>query len=211
GPAIIQMQYGWPHLYDTACRDVSDVVQILKGKLGTVNSVNDAFCKVGGKYLAVPYCQAPNAWTYRTDLWQQAGLTGFFKTWDELAAAGRQLKNNGLNPIAVSLGHAYGDALTMWYPVLWDHGGRGVSPGCQPRGPQGISTLNLIFNHAVMKWTQEEETAKAFILYLMDPTNYAKWLNASVGYNAGPFKALANAQIYQTDTKLKPFHDVVGT
>jgi ABC-type glycerol-3-phosphate transport system substrate-binding protein len=287
GPDIIQMQYGWPHLYDTACLDVTDVVNILKVKLGAVNPVNDAFCKVGGKYLAVPYTQVPNAWTYRTDLWQQAGLTGFFKTWDELAADGRQLKNKGQHPIAVSLGHAYGDAITMWYPVLWDHGGREVSPdgkhvtinsagtraavkwaidtwqsgyisqntlswldpdnnqayhsglitatlngasiyikevytaatnhqfaavsnnAPQPRGPLGASTLNLIFDHAVMKWTQEEETAKAFILYLMDPTNYTKWLNASVGYNAGPFNAISNASIYPQDPKLKPFLDVV--
>lgn len=288
GPDIIQMQYGWPHLYDTACLDVTDVVTMLKKQLGTINTVNDAFCKVGAKYLAVPYCQVPNAWTYRTDFWQQAGLSGFFTTWQELAADGKQLKSKNLAPIAVSLGHAYGDAITMWYPVLWDFGGREVSPDGKhvtissssteaalkwaidawrngyisqntlswldpdnnqayhsglitatlngasiyikevyttttnhkyaavsdnagmPRGPQGASTLNLIFNHAVMKWSQEVETAKAFILYLMDPTNYNKWLNASVGYNAGPFKALSNAQIFQQDTKLKPFLDVVG-
>src|SRR5215472_7299342 len=287
GPDIIQMQYGWPHLYDTACLDVSDVVAILKDRVGAVNPVNDAFCKVNGKYLAVPYCQVPNAWTYRTDLWQQAGLTGFSKTWDELAAAGKQLKSKNLQPIAVSLGHAYGDAITMWYPVLWDFGGREVSSdgkhvtinsketldavnwaiktwhsgaisqntlswldpdnnqayhsglitgtlngasiyikevyttatnhkfaavsdnAAQPKGPSGNATLNLIFNHAVMKWTQEEETAKAFILYLMDPANYQKWLNASVGYNAGPFHGLANADIFQQDPKLKPFQDVV--
>jgi multiple sugar transport system substrate-binding protein len=288
GPDIIQMQYGWPHLYDTACLDVSDVVGILKGRLGTVNTVNDAFSKVNGKYLAVPYCQVPNAWTYRTDLWAQAGLGGFFTTLDDLVAAGKQLKSKNLPPIAVSLGHAYGDAITMWYPVLWNHGGREVSPdgkhvtisssqteaalkwainawqngyisqntlswldpdnnqayhsglitttlngasiyikevyttatnhkfaavsnnAVQPKGPTGNATLNLIFNHAVMKWTQEEETAKAFILYLMDSTNYTKWLNASVGYNAGPFHALSNATIFETDTKLKPFLDVVG-
>jgi len=288
GPDIIQMQYGWPHLYDTACTDVSDLVDMLKTKLGTVNQVNDAFCKVNGKYLAVPYCQVPNAWSYRTDLWQQAGLSGFFTTWDELASDGKQLKSKGLPPIAVSLGHAYGDAITMWYPVLWDFGGREVSPdgkhvtinsketmdavnwaistwksgaisqntlswldpdnnqayhsglitatlngasiyiketyttatnhkfapvtdnAAQPKGRQGASTLNLIFNHALMKWSNEAETAKAFILYLMDPTNYQKWLNASVGYNAGPFKALSNADIFQKDTKLKPYLDVVG-
>src|SRR5947209_15953333 len=120
GPDIIQMQYGWPHLYDTACMDVTDLVDMLKGKLGSVNQVNDAFSKVNGRYLAVPYCQVPNAWTYRTDLWQQAGLTNFFSTWDELASNGKQLKSKNLPPIAVSLGHAYGDAITMWYPVLWD-------------------------------------------------------------------------------------------
>lgn len=287
GPDIIQMQYGWPHLYDTALVDVTDVVTILKSKLGAINQVNDAFCKVGSKYLAVPYCQVPNAWTYRTDLWQQAGLNGLFTTWSELAADGMQLKSKNLPPIAVSLGHAYGDAITMWYPVLWDFGGREVSPdgkhvtinsketeaavkwamdawrngyisqntlswldpdnnqayhsglitatlngasiyikevyttatnhkfaavsdnAAMPKGPSGQLTLNLVFNHAVMKWTKEEETAKAFLLYLMDSTNYAQWLNQSVGYNAGPFKALSNADIYQKDTKLKPFLAVV--
>jgi multiple sugar transport system substrate-binding protein len=288
GPDIIQMQYGWPHLYDSACMDVTDVVDTLKGKLGTVNQVNDAFCKVNGRYLAVPYCQVPNAWSYRTDLWQQAGLSGFFTSWDQLASDGAQLKSRGLPPIAVSLGHAYGDAITMWYPVLWDFGGREVSSdgkhvtinsketldavnwaiktwrggaisentlswldpdnnqayhsglitatlngasiyikevyttatnhkfapvtdnAAMPSGRLGAATLNLIFNHAIMKWTNEAETAKAFILYLMDPTNYQSWLNASVGYNAGPFKALSNADVFQKDTKLKPFLDVVG-
>src|SRR5947199_6395740 len=128
GPDIIQMQYAWPHLHDSACLDVTDVVKILKGKLGAVNQVNDSFSKVNGKYLAVPYCQVPNAWTYRTDLWQQAGLGGWFTTWDQLAADGKQLKNKNLPPLAVSLGHAYGDSITMWYPVLWDFGGREVSP-----------------------------------------------------------------------------------
>src|SRR5437016_7620602 len=103
GPDIIQMQYGWPQLYDTACLDVTDVVNILKKKLGAVNQVNDAFCKVNGKYLAVPYCQVPNAWTYRTDLWQQAGLTSFFTTWEELATDGRQPKSKNLPPLAVRL------------------------------------------------------------------------------------------------------------
>jgi multiple sugar transport system substrate-binding protein len=288
GPDIIQMQYAWPHLYDSACLDVSDVVHTLKGKLGAVNPVNDAFCRVNGKYLAVPYCQVPNAWTYRSDLWQQAGLSGFFTTWDQLATDGRQLKEKGLPPIAASIGHAYGDAITMWYPVLWDFGGREVSSDGKhvtissketesalkwaintwrngyisqntlswldpdnnqayhsglitatlngasiyikevyttatnhkfaavttnagmPKGAKGTSTLNLIFDHAVMKWTKEEETAKAFLLYLMDKANYTNWLNASVGYNAGPFKGLSNAEVFQKDTKLKPFLDVVG-
>jgi multiple sugar transport system substrate-binding protein len=288
GPDIIQMQYGWPHLYDSACMDVSEFVGALKTNLGSVNSVNDAFCKVNGKYLAVPYCQVPNAWTYRTDLWQAAGLTNFFTTWDELAADGKQLKAKNQPPIAVSLGHAYGDAITMWYPVLWDFGGREVSSDGKkvtinsketlnainwaidawkngyisqntlswldpdnnqayhsglitatlngasiyirevyktdtghkfaavsdnagmPKGPSGLETLNLIFNHAIMKWTPEADTCKAFIAYLMQPENYTKWLNASVGYNGGPFQKLSSADIFNTDKKLKPFQDVIS-
>jgi multiple sugar transport system substrate-binding protein len=289
GPDIIQMQYGWPHLYDTACLDLTDFVGILRNQLGTINSVNDAFCKVNGKYLAVPYCQVPNAWSYRTDYWSQAGLNNFFTTWTELASAGKALKDKNLPPIAVSLGHAYGDAITMWYPVLWDFGGAEVSPdgkkvtinsketlaavnwaidtwkngyisqntlswldpdnnqayhsglitatlngasiyikevyktdtghkyaavtdnAAMPKGPKGLETLNLIFNHAIMKWTEEADTAKAFIAYLMQPDNYAKWLNASVGYNGGPFQKLTSADIFTTDPKLKPFQQVIGT
>src|ERR1700738_1269943 len=91
GPDIIQMEYGWPHLYEQSCVDVSGDVAYLKGKLGTIHPVNDAFCKVNGKYRAIPYTQVPNAWSYRTDIWQSAGLTKFPTTWDELAAAGKTL------------------------------------------------------------------------------------------------------------------------
>ena len=39
----------------------------------------------------------------------------------------------------------------------------------QPGGPKGLSTLNLIFNHAVMSWSPEQETARAFLLWAMEP------------------------------------------
>src|SRR6202158_4369318 len=42
GPDIIQMEYGWPHLYETSCVDVTADVNYLKGKLGAIHPVNDA-------------------------------------------------------------------------------------------------------------------------------------------------------------------------
>jgi len=284
GPDIIQMEYGWPHLYEQACTDLTADVNYLKGKLGAIHQVNDAFCKVGDVYRAIPYTQVPNAWSYRTDMWQQAGLSKFPTTWDELASNGKQLSDKKLGQIAVSLGHAYGDAITMWYPVLWDFGGREATAdgktvtinsketlaavnwaintwnsnsiaqntlswldpdnnqayhsglisatlngasiylkekninkkyidvtdnAAQPGGPKGLSTLNLIFNHAVMKWSQEQETARAFLLYAMDHDNYSKWMSVAGGYNAGPYAAFTNDPVWGTDPKLKPFHDVV--
>jgi multiple sugar transport system substrate-binding protein len=284
GPDIIQMEYGWPHLYETSCVDVSADVAYLKGKLGAVHPVNDAFCKVNGKYRAIPYTQVPNAWSYRTDMWQTAGLSKFPTTWEELAAAGKTLTDKKLGQIAVSLGHAYGDAITMWYPVLWDFGGREATPdgktvtinsaetlaavnwainawksnsiaqntlswldpdnnqayhsglisatlngasiylkeklinhkydqvtdnAAQPGGPKGISTLNLIFNHAVMTWSPEQETARAFLLWAMDPPQYSKWMGVASGYDAGPYATFTNDPVWSTDPKLKPFHDVV--
>src|SRR5438552_6290307 len=92
GPDIIQMQYGWPQLYTDACLDVSNEVNILIGKLGKPDPVNEAYCKVNGTWRAIPYTIVPNAWTYRTDYFQQAGVTTFPKTWDELTTAAAKLK-----------------------------------------------------------------------------------------------------------------------
>ncbi|TMC68640.1 MAG: extracellular solute-binding protein, partial [Chloroflexi bacterium] len=112
GPDIIQMQYGWPQLYTDACLDVTNDVNILINKLGKPDPVNEAFCKVKGTWRAIPYTVVPNAWTYRTDYFQQAGVSNFPTTWDELTAAAAKLKTTG-KPISQTDGHAYGDSLTM--------------------------------------------------------------------------------------------------
>ena len=250
GPDIIQMQYGWPHLYTTACEDLTNEVNILKQKLGAVALVNDAFCKVDGIYRAAPFTIVPNAWTWRTDYFQKAGISEFPKTWDEFTQAASKVKGAGVPPISQTVGHAYGDSLTMWNPVLWSFGGKEVNADGKtvainsretrnavqwaqnavkagfvvhpewldpdnnqayhadrisatlngasiyirekvefkkfdklsdnsvvPAGPKGLFTMNLIFNHAVMKWSQEKDTAKALLLYLMDKDNYFKYTN----------------------------------
>ena len=285
GPDIIQMQYGWPHLYTSQCEDVTNEVNILKQKLGAVAPVNDAFSKVNGVYRAVPYTIVPNAFTYRTDYFQKAGISSWPKTWDEFTTAAGKLKAAGLPPISQTDGHAYGDSLTMWNPVLWSFGGREVNAdgktvainsketraairwaqgavkagfvvhpewldpdnnqayhadrisatlngasiyirekvefhhfdkvsdnGIVPAGPKGTYTMNLIFNHAVMKYSPEKETAKALLLYLMDKDNYLKYTNVAAGYNAGPFAAFDNDPVFfgpNADPKMKPFQQVV--
>ncbi len=284
GPDIIQMQYGWPHLYTAATVDVTNEVNLLIQRLGKVHPVNEAFCKVGGQWRAIPYTQVPNAWSYRTDYFQKAGITSFPKTWDELIVAGEKLARDPVvgKPIAQTVGHAYGDSLTMWNPVLWGFGGqevdkdgktvriksgetetalrwaiRAAQAGIKwfpewldpdnnqayhadrisatlngasiyirevlefkkfdkvtdnapmPSGPKGNFTLNLIFNHAVMSWSKEQDTAKAFVLSLMDKANYAKWLKAARGYNHGPFEALYDAPVWHLDLKLRAFRNVV--
>jgi multiple sugar transport system substrate-binding protein len=285
GPDIIQMQYAWPHLYTQACEDVTNEVNLLKQRLGAVAQVNDAFSKVEGVYRAVPFTVVPNAWSFRTDYFQKAGLTGFPKTWDELTQAAGKLKAAGVPPISQTDGHAYGDSLTMWNPVLWSYGGREVNADGKtvvinsketraairwaqgavkaglvvhpewldpdnnqayhadrisatlngasiyireknefhhfdkvtdnavvPAGPKGTFTMNLIFNHAVMAYSPEKETAKALLMYLMDKTNYLKYTAIASGYNAGPFAAFDNDPVFfapDADPKMKPFQQVV--
>jgi multiple sugar transport system substrate-binding protein len=219
-----------------------------------------------------------NAWTYRTDYFQQAGVSAFPDTFEDFVTASGKLKP--IKPIAQTVGHAYGDSLTMWLPVLWAHGGKETdasgkvsinSPetrkaidwalrakaagavfhpdwkdpdnnqayhsdnisatlngpsiyikerdtnkhfdkvtdnAVMPAGPKGRFTMNLIFNQAVMSWTKESETARAYVLYQMDKDNYLKWLASAGGYDIGPFKEIDNAPIFASDSKLKAFHDV---
>ena len=282
GPDIIQMQYSWPHLYTASTIIVTNEVNTLIERMGKVHPVNEAFCKVRGEWRAIPYTQVPNAWHYRTDYFQKAGLTSFPKTWDELIDAGKRVADATGKPVAQTVGHAYGDSLTMWYPVLWSYGGRevdtdgrtvvinsgeteaalkwairaaqngikwfpewldpdnnqayhadqisatlngasiyirevvefkkfdqvtGVAP--MPSGPKGTFTLNLTMNHAIMRWSKEQETAKAFLLALMEKATYSTWLAAARGYNSGVFEALYDDPVWKSDPKLVAFRDVV--
>jgi len=282
GPDIIQMQYGWPHLYTASTVTVTNEVNYLIERLGKVHPVNEAYCKVRGEWRAIPYTQVPNAWSYRTDYFEKAGITSFPKTWDDLIVAGEKVAKATGKPIAQTVGHAYGDSLTMWNPVLWGFGGQEVtkdgrtvtinSPETEtavkwairaaqagikwfpewldpdnnqayhadrisatlngasiyireviefkkfdkvtnqapmPSGPKGNFTLNLVMNHAIMSWSKERETAKAFLFYIMDKPNYSKWMGVAHGYNAGPFEAFNNDPVWKSDPKLLPFRNVV--
>src|SRR5438309_1682416 len=193
-----------------------------------------------------------------------------------------KLKATG-KPISQTDGHAYGDSLTMWNPVLWGFGGKEVNADGKtvainsketrdairwaqgavkaglvvhpewldpdnnqayhadrisgtlngasiyirekiefhhytdvtnnapmPSGPKGTFAMNLIFNHAVMKWSPDAETAKAMLLALMEKDSYLKWTTVASGYNVGPFDAFHNDPIFAADPKLKAFEDVVA-
>lgn len=281
GPDILQLRYAGPALFEKSCLDVSNEVAYLKGKLGAPDVVSDAFANVNGKYRSIPYCIVPNAFSYRTDIFQQAGMTKFPTTLQELADAGKALKAKNLPPIAIALGHAYGDATSFWYPVLWSYGGHEANDdgskvtinsketeaalkwavdawnsgylsqdtlswldpdnnqaydagkisatlngasiyikalntkkwdtvtdnALMVAGPKGQFVVNLTWTHAVMKWSKEVDTAKAFLLYLMDKNNYSSWLSASRGYNVGPFKAFDDDPVFKKDPKLIPFRD----
>src|SRR5207237_8146738 len=64
--------------------------------------------------------------------------------------------------------------------------------GVVPAGPKGLYTMNLIFNHAVMKWSPEKETAKALLMYLRDKAYSVNYAGIAVGYNDGHFAALSH-------------------
>lgn len=286
GPDIIQMEYNWPWLYSDACLDLTEEATTLGKQLGGYYEFMQKYSVVNGKWLAIPYTIVSNAWTYRTDWWKQAtGTDKFPETLDDLYLQGKELKKAG-HPIGESLGHAYGDANTMWYGTLWNFGGQEVaedgktvrinSPeteaalawcakmwkdaldptglswddssnnraylaqtiaatqngasiyivatqkypdiakvtnnAVEPKGPKSDLPgyeIQLNFEHAVMKWTKYPEAARAFIVWLMQPAQFSKWLGQSRGYNVGPLHHYDDDPVWNVDPKLKPFKDAI--
>ncbi len=286
GPDIIQMEYNWPWLYSDACIDLSEEAKTLETKFGGYYDFMKSYSLVNGKWLAIPYTVVSNAWTYRTDWWKEAtGSDKFPETLDDLYTQGVELKKAG-HPLAQAMGHAYGDANTMWYGTLWNFGGQEVdedgktvkinSPeteaalawaakmykdtfdpsvlswddssnnraylaqtiaatqngasiyivakqkyadiakvtnnAVEPKGPKSNLPgyeIQLNFEHAVMKWSKYQDAAKAFIVWLMQPAQFSKWLGQSAGYNVGPLHYYDDDPVWNTDPKLNPFKDAI--
>jgi multiple sugar transport system substrate-binding protein len=125
GPDVFQFQYNQPHIYKDALVDVSDVAEDVKRLTGDFFPAIESAAKVDGKYLGVPHDFVGNAIHWRKSWFQEAGVTKFPETFDELFAVGRKLKQNG-HPIGQALGHSFGDPPTWCYPLMWAYGGQEV-------------------------------------------------------------------------------------
>lgn len=125
GADIIQMLWNWPHLYQSALVNVSDVAEPIGKAQGGFYDVFTATARVGGRWLAVPHGITGNAVAYRRSWFQEIGVSEFPKTWDEFRKVGARLKKKG-RPVGQALGHSFGDPPTFAYPLLWDFGGAEV-------------------------------------------------------------------------------------
>ena len=186
GPDIIQMEYNWPWLYENACVDVTDVVNRVEKKVGKFydSIANQAIVK--GKWLAVPWAYTPNGWLFRKDLWSQVGKPNFVDNHDDLLKYGTQIKQATKIPVGDALGHAYGDATTMWYSTMWNYGGQEVQKDGKTVAINSKETQAAL-EWAVQMWQQA-----------LDQTGLA-WDDASnnKAYAAGTLSATLNgASIY---------------
>jgi len=127
GADIFMLFYNWPHLYQNALVDMSDVAnQVAKDQGGFYDVFKPSF-QVGGKWLGMPHSIVGNAIAYRKSWFKEVGVDGFPKTWDELRKAAAALKKKG-KPYGQTLGHTFGDAPTWAYPLLWSFGGAETDP-----------------------------------------------------------------------------------
>lgn len=126
GPDIIQMQYNWPWLYPQACVDVSDVADRVQRKQGLFYDNIAQQVRVHGRYLGIPWTYNATAHHYRKDIFDKIGVTKFPETFEEYTGVAKKLAAAKELPIGQAVGHAYGDANTFWYGVLWSFGGKEV-------------------------------------------------------------------------------------
>ena len=125
GPEIAGTGLNWPHLFDNAMVDVSDVAGEVGKKLGGWHDIVQDVVVVNKKWKAIPWGNIGQLEVYRTDWFKEVGVTKFPETWEDLLAAGRLLKKKG-HPFGFEIGHGFGDNHGWMYPLLWSYGGREV-------------------------------------------------------------------------------------
>jgi multiple sugar transport system substrate-binding protein len=128
GPDVIHMLHNWPHLYENALVDVSDVAEWQAKDQGGFYAQCEAYAKVGGRFMAVPHSMVPGLIAYRKSWFDEIGVKTFPKTYEELRQVAAQLKKKG-HPYGQTLGHTFGDAPAWAYPLLWNFGGMETDRG----------------------------------------------------------------------------------
>ncbi|TMH76847.1 MAG: extracellular solute-binding protein, partial [Betaproteobacteria bacterium] len=62
-----------------------------------------------------------------------------------------------------------------------------INHASYPAGPAGVSSAcHLFMNQMIFKYTKYPKAAKEFIRFMMEEEQYGAWLQAGIGYTAGP-------------------------
>jgi multiple sugar transport system substrate-binding protein len=121
GPDIIQMLHNWPHLYQAALADVTDLGEWQGKDQGGYYAQAEAAAKDGTRWLALPHGIVGLQIAYRKSWLAEVGSTAFPKTLEDLRQVGMKLKKKG-HPYGQTLGHTFGDAPAWSYPLIWAYG-----------------------------------------------------------------------------------------
>jgi multiple sugar transport system substrate-binding protein len=143
GADLFMLFYNWPHLYQNALVDLSEVATAVAKEQGGFYDVFKPSFQVGGKWLGMPHSIVGNAIAYRKSWLREVGFSEFPKTWDELHKATSALKKKG-KPYGQTLGHTFGDAPTWSYPLLWSFGGAETDPTGKKVAINGKGALDAV-------------------------------------------------------------------
>jgi len=96
------MQYLAPHAFAEGLYDLTDLAKEIEPKYGKYYDQVNSSATADGKYRGIPYNIVGNAFVYRKDYFQQAGVAGPPQTWDDfldmvkkLAAIGKPAGGRG--------------------------------------------------------------------------------------------------------------------
>jgi multiple sugar transport system substrate-binding protein len=105
----------------------------------------------------------------------------FPDTWDDLLRYAKDLKKNNLPPVALTLGHAIGDAIVVTYPCLWSFGGKEVEEDGKTIAINSKETEAAVeymkelyphMDHSVLAW-DDSNNNRAFLAGSISATNNA--------------------------------------
>ncbi len=125
GPDVIELRETWPYLYYENMVPMDDVAMAVSDEVGGYYDWVTNTVQVDGKWYSVPVGASSAAFAYRISLFEEAGIAdpknNFPKTWDELFAVGKTLKELG-KPLGQALGHSTGDPPGFAYAYMWANG-----------------------------------------------------------------------------------------
>ena len=131
GPDVIMMLHNWPHLYQTALADVSDLCEWQGKDQGGYYGQCEAAARDGKRWLALPYGIVGLQVAYRKSWFDEVGQTSWPKTMEEYRRVGMKLKKKG-RPLGQTLGHTFGDAPAWSYPLMWTFGAMETNKAGRP-------------------------------------------------------------------------------
>jgi len=161
-----------------------------------------------GKTLALNSPETEAALRYYQNLFREA-MDPEVLSWDDAGNNRFLLSGKGSwiqNPISPYL-MAVGKKMAIADKI-------GIHPA--PAGPAGKHVELPVVGLGIWKFSKNQQLAKAFIQYLLQPENYSAWIVAGNGNNLAPLRAYENHPIWAEHPKLKilpgeaPFGHALG-
>lgn len=293
GPDIVELWDTIPYLFSESLVELNDIAGPLGEIQGGYFDWVTSTATVDGQFFSIPHGTSSIAIAYRKSFLEQAGVvdpeTNFPKTWEELFALGKILKEEVGKPIGQSLGQSLGDPPGFCYPYMWSFGAKeveedgttvafdteGFREGMElfiqgwadgfdetglgwddstnnaaylsgeisitqngssiylsakdpegenanpelaedtfhaplPAGPDGQYAALGSRSMGIMKYSENQDVAKAFLEWWFQPEQYLSWLEVYEGYIIPPGPAFIEEPVFTEDPKLAEFVNIVN-
>ena len=76
-----------------------------------------------------------------------------------------------------------------------------------PEGPAGRFGLQATQTHGIMKYSQNQNAAKEFLIWFMQPEQYNPYLEQGGGYYVGPLQTFDDNAIWSTDERVALYRE----